>query len=498
MPETPRQADQPAQGAPPLGPERTRYTSPLATRNASAEMQAIWSPARKFGMWRRLWLALAEAEKELGLPITDAQIEAIRSHLDLTEDDFRRAADHERRLRHDVMAHIYALGDAAPEARGIIHLGATSQFVNCNAEILLLRDGLRIVQAKTACVIDSLADFARTWRDLPCLAFTHYQPAQPTTVGKRAALWAHDLALCLARLEATSDSLRLRGAKGATGTQASFLNLFKGDCEKVEALDRLVCEKLGFDPEKRFLLTGQTYPRVVDAFILSDLAALASVISKIAGDIRLLANRRELDEPFGESQVGSSAMPYKQNPMRCERATALARFVMSLAQNPLNTAATQWLERTLDDSANRRLTLPESFLALDGALDLMRNVGAGLVVHEAMVRRNLMEELPFMITENLLMEAASMGRDRQEVHEAIRKHSQAAGQRIKDRGAANDLLERLREEPLLDGVDIDSASDPMNCVGLAPRQVDVFLREIAAPIRERYASDLGPAPEPSV
>lgn len=477
---------------------RSGYVSPLASRNASREMQAVWSDRRRFGLWRRLWLALAEAEAELGLPISPGQIAELRAHLEPTDAEIDAAAAHERRLRHDVMAHVHALGDAAPGARPIIHLGATSQFVNCNAETLLQRDALDLVCVKVARVIDSFASFAERRRATPTLAFTHYQPAQPTTVGRRAAGWAYDLSLCLDRLEWTRDSLRLRGAKGATGTQASFLALFDGDAAKVERLDALVCEKLGFTADGRHTLTNQTYPRVCDAFVLSDLAATASVIHKICNDIRLLCNRKELDEPFGDAQIGSSAMPYKQNPMRCERATGLARFVMSLAHNALDTAATQWLERTLDDSANRRLSLPESFLALDGCLDLLHNVAGGLVVHEAAARANLLAELPFLASENLMMAAVRLGRDRQEVHEAIRRHARAAGAVVKDEGAPNDLLDRLRGEPLLAGVDLGAELDPARYVGLAPEQVDKFISEVAAPIRSRYAARLAPAPEPSV
>jgi len=479
-------------------PAPETYISPLSERFASREMQALWSPARKFGSWRRLWLALAEVEQELGLPITDEQIGQIRDHLDLTEADLARAKDHERRLRHDVMAHVHALADVAPAARPIIHLGATSQFVNCNTEILQIRDALDLVCAKIARCIDALADQATAWRDLPTLAFTHYQPAQPTTVGKRFCLWAYDLALCLERLERTRADLRLRGAKGATGTQASFLALFDGDAAKVERLDRMLAEKLGFSAGARHIVTGQTYPRIVDAFVLADLAAVAAASHKIATDIRLLANRKEIDEPFGESQIGSSAMPYKRNPMRCERICGLARFVMSLQQNALQTAAVQWLERTLDDSSNRRLSLPESFLALDGALDLLHNVAGGLEVHTALVRANLMAELPFMTTENLMMEAVRQGQDRQEVHEAIRRHSQKAGQRVKDQGLDNDLIERLTAEPLLADVDVEGLMDPMAYVGLAPSQVDAFVKEIAAPIRRTYSDQLGPAGEPGV
>jgi len=474
------------------------YVSPLATRNASAEMQAIWSPRRKFETWRRLWLALAESQRELGLPISESQIEQLRSHLSVTDEDITGASEHESRLRHDVMAHVHALGDAAPEARPIIHLGATSQFVNCNTELILLRESLGLVAIKLARVIDALCDFAVAFRDLPVLAFTHYQPAQPTTLGKRGATWAADLALTLERVERTRDDIRLRGAKGATGTQASFLELFEGDAEKVERLDALIAERLGFDAERRYALTGQTYPRVVDAFVLSELACVASVIHKLCNDVRLMANRKELDEPFADAQIGSSAMPYKRNPMRCERATGLCRFVMSLTHNAYDTCATQWLERTLDDSANRRLSLPESFLALDGALDLAHNVAAGFDVHVATVRANLMAELPFLATENLMMAAVKLGRDRQDVHEAIRRHSRAAAGVVKDEGKPNDLIDRLRAEPLMSGVDLDELLDPMRYVGLAPAQVDRFVESVARPIRERYRADLAPAAEPSV
>lgn len=493
-------ADPPPPPASPMDdrPAPEGYVSALSERFASREMQAIWSPSRKFGSWRRLWLALAECERDLGLPITEAQVEAIRAHLEVTEGDLARAREHERSLRHDVMAHVHALADVAPEARPIIHLGATSQFINCNTETLQLRDALELVCVKTAQVIDALADDATAWRDLPTLALTHYQPAQPTTVGKRCAMWAYDLSLCLERLEWTTASLRLRGVKGATGTQASFLELFDGDASKVEALDRMLCERLGFDADRRHVVTGQTYPRVVDAFVLGDLAALAAACHKIATDIRLLAGRKEIDEPSGEAQIGSSAMPYKRNPMRSERACGLARFVMSLAQNPLHTAATQWLERTLDDSSNRRLSLPEAFLAMDGTLDLLHNIAAGMEVHTALVRANLLAELPFLATENLMMAAVRAGADRQQVHEAIRRHSREAGRRVKDEGLENNLIERLRGEPLLSGVDVDALLDPMAYVGMAPRQVDAFVREVAEPIRERYGSRLGPAGEPGV
>jgi adenylosuccinate lyase len=469
------------------------YQSPLETRYASSEMREIWSAQKKFSTWRRIWLALAEAQQQLGLHITDEQIAELRAHLD--DIDFDAAAEYERKLRHDVMAHVHALGDLAPAARPIIHLGATSQDVGCNTDLIIMRDALQLIAAKTARVIDALGRFAIEYRDLPTLGFTHYQPAQPTTVGKRATLWAYDLALALEDVEHRLDTLRFKGMKGATGTQASYLALFDGDERKVEKLDCLVAEKLDWPPEMRFSVVGQTYPRVLDAQVLSTLAVIASAIHKCATDIRLLANRKEIEEPFEESQIGSSAMAYKRNPMRCERATGMARFVMALAQNPLNTAATQWLERTLDDSSNRRLALPEAFLALDGVLDVMHNVCSGLVVYEKTIRANLMAELPFMASENLLMAAVRAGADRQEAHEVVRQHSQAAAQQVKEHGGENDLLDRLREEPIFAGIDFDEVLDPLAYVGRAPEQVDRFIADVVEPVRKRYAEELGAVSE---
>ena len=451
-------------------------------------MREVWSDQRKFTTWRRLWLALAETQKELGLDISDAQIDELRAHLD--DIDYDAAAKYEAELRHDVMAHVHALGDVAPNARPIVHLGATSQFVNCNTELLQLRDALKLVAAKLARAIDALATFAERYRDLPTLGFTHYQPAQPTTVGKRATLWAYDLVLALEDVEHRLDALRFRGVKGTTGTQASFVALFDGDDATIDRLDESVTKKMGWPVDKRFAVTGQTYPRIVDAQILGSLASAAAAVHKCATDIRLLANRKELEEPFGTKQIGSSAMAYKRNPMRCERACGLARFVMSLAQNPLMTAATQWLERTLDDSGNRRLALPEAFLALDGTLDIVHNVASGLVVYEATIRANLLAELPFMASENIMMAAVRKGADRQEAHEVIRMHSQAAAQRVKNEGAANDLLERLAGESMFDGIDLESVLDPAAFVGRAPQQVDAFIRDVVAPIRKRYADAL--------
>ncbi len=473
-----------------------RYESPLSSRNASAAMQLIWSPKRKFTTWRRLWLALAESEKELGLPIREDQVAQLREHLD--DIDFDAAAVYEKKLRHDVMAHIYALGDIAPLARPIIHLGATSQFVVCNTELLQLRDGLRLLAVKLANVIDQLATFAVLYRDLPTLAFTHYQPAQPTTVGKRACLWAHDLSLALEEIEYRIESLRFRGVKGTTGTQASFLELFEGlglapgeAHDRCDQLDRLVTQKMGWDPDRRFAVTGQTYPRVVDGMVIASLASAAAVCAKFATDIRLLANRKEIEEPFETNQVGSSAMPYKRNPMRCERICGLSRFVIGLTQVPFTTAAEQWFERTLDDSSTRRLSLPEPFLALDGVLDIMMNVTSGLVVYRKTIEKNLAAELPAMASENLMMAAVRAGADRQAIHEVILHHAKEAGARVKSEGAENDLLERLKKEPAFASIDIAAVLNPLQFVGRSPQQVDAFVRDVVEPIRARYANQLG-------
>ncbi len=476
------------------------YVSPLASRNASARMQAIWSPRYKFTTWRRLWLALAEAEQELGLPITDKQIEQIRLHLD--DIDYHKAGEYEKQFRHDVMAHIHALGDVAPDARPIIHLGATSQFVNCNTELLQIRDAFELVAEKLAVAVHQLADFAEQHRALPTLAFTHFQPAQPTTVGKRAALWAQDLTIALHEVEHRISTLRFRGVKGTTGTQASFLALFGGDTpgahDKIEQLERLVTQKMGWHEDKRWPVTGQTYPRVVDGLVSSTLATVAAAAAKFATDLRLLANRKELEEPFEPGQIGSSAMAYKRNPMRCERICGLSRFVIGMAATPFITAADQWLERTLDDSSARRLTLPEPFLAIDGILDLLINVSAGLVVYEKRIAANLAAELPFMASENLMMAAVKLGRDRQEVHEVVRRCSQAAAMHVKKEGAPNDLLDRLSREPVFEGVDITAALQPERFIGRAPEQVDSFIEQVVVPIRKRFATALNYEPELNV
>ncbi|MDF1809286.1 MAG: adenylosuccinate lyase [Phycisphaerales bacterium] len=496
------------------------YTSPLAARNASPEMCKIWSPRHKFTTWRKIWLAVAEAQQACGLDITDEQLDEMRAHIEVTDEDMVLAAKYERELRHDVMAHVHVYGDRCPSARGIIHLGCTSQDVVCNGDLLALNEARNLIIEKLERAIYGLGIEADKTKEIPTLGFTHYQPAQPTTVGRRFAGWAYDLSLFEDRMSTGYPLADMRGLRGATGTQASFLKLFDNDSERVDLLEFKFLAALGelgygdgvnaepsqlckeFDEalsenplseiarQATFDLTGQTYPRVYDTMILADLASVASVLHKIATDIRLLSNRKEIDEPFGKSQIGSSAMPYKRNPMKCERICGLTRFVMNLVGNAYDTAATQWLERTLDDSSNRRLSLPEAFLALDGALDLMHTVADGLIVNEAMVKRNLMAELPFMATENIMMEAVKLGRDRQDVHEAIRVHSMAAGQVVKQEGKDNDLLDRLKSEPLLEGIDIDSHLDPMAYIGRSVEQTERFIKEVVEPMRERYSDEL--------
>jgi adenylosuccinate lyase len=464
------------------------YVSPLSQRNASKEMLSIWSPRRRFSTWRKVWLALAEAQHDLGLPVTREQVEAIRGKVAITDEEIKRAIEHERKIKHDVMSHVHALGESAPIAKGIVHLGMTSQDVACNADLIILRESLELVVLKLARVIDALGAFAEKHRDLPTLGLTHYQPAQPTTVGRRAAGWGYDLSICMTRIESTLHHLKLRGLKGATGTQASFLALLENQPGKVDQLEAAFVRKLGWPSNLVQDLTGQTYSRVVDALIISDLAATAAVCHKMATDIRLACGKKELDEPFGESQVGSSAMPYKQNPMRCERACGLARFVMSLVHDPLETAATQWFERTLDDSSNRRLVLPEAFLALDSVLDLMHSVTSGLVVHALHVKNHLTAELPFMILENIMMAAVKAGKDRQEVHEVLRRHATAAARRVKEQALPNDLASRLESEPVLHGVKIEQLMDPMLYVGRAREQVDKFLADVVASVRKGYST----------
>ena len=460
-----------------------RYDNPLTSRYASSEMSALFSDQRRFSTWRRLWVVLAEAERELGLPISEQQIAELRAHTD--DIDFDKAAAYERKLRHDVMAHVHAYGDLCPAARPIIHLGATSCYVTDNTDLILIREGLHLTARRLAAVIDRLARFAADHRGLACLGYTHLQPAQPTTVGKRACLWAYDLALDLAEVEHRLATLAARSVKGTTGTQASFLALFGGDHAKVRALERRVAEKLGFATS--YAVTGQTYTRKVDSQVLDVLSGIAQSAHKIATDLRLLASRKEIEEPFEADQIGSSAMAYKRNPMRSERVCGLARFVISLQSSAANTAAVQWMERTLDDSANRRLVIPQAFLAADAILILLENVASGLVVYPRVIARNLREELPFMATENLLMAAVQAGGDRQELHERIRRHSQDAARAVKEEGRANDLLDRLAADPAFAQVNVSSALDPAHFVGRAPQQVDEFVAEVVEPIRRRYA-----------
>jgi adenylosuccinate lyase len=470
------------------------YQNPLNTRYASREMSALWSDQRKHSTWRRLWVALAEAERELGLNISEAQIAELRSHID--DIDFAAAARYEKELRHDVMAHVHTYRDLCPTAGGIIHLGATSCYVTDNTELIQMRESLRILRRRLVQVIDRLADFALRHRDLPCLGFTHLQPAQPTTVGKRATLWCHDLVLDLEEVEHRLATLKFRGAKGTTGTQATFLTLFQGDHAKVVELDRRVAEKMGFDAT--YPVTGQTYSRKVDSQLLATLSGIGQSAHKAGSDLRLLQSRKELEEPFESQQIGSSAMAYKRNPMRAERMCALGRFAMSLAANGDQTAATQWMERTLDDSANRRLVIPQAFLATDAILILLENVASGLVVYPNVIARNLVEELPFMASENLLMAAVAAGGDRQDLHERIRRHSLDAARAVKQEGRPNDLLDRLAKDPAFAKVDVSAAMEPAQFVGRAPEQVDEFIVAVVEPIRKRYAGQRGLSSEVKV
>jgi adenylosuccinate lyase len=464
-----------------------RYVNPLTERYASSEMSYIFSARFKFGNWRRLWLALAESERELGLEIGEEALADLRAHLD--DVDLERAAELEAELRHDVMAHVHHLGEQAPAARGIIHLGATSAFVGDNTDLIQHRDALILVRRRLIGVIAALSSFARQHRALPTLGFTHFQPAQPTTVGKRATLWLQDLLLDLEEIEFRLETLRFRGVRGTTGTQASFLDLFDGDHAKVEALNQRVAERMGF--ANVYGVTGQTYSRKVDFAQLSTLAAVAQSASKIAHDIRLLSHLKEIEEPFEEHQIGSSAMAYKRNPMRSERITALARHAITLIMDPAFTAATQWFERTLDDSANKRIAVPEAYLTSDAILLILHNVVSGLVVYPEMIRRRLLEELPFMATENLMMRSVRRGGDRQELHEKVRRHALAAGERVKMHGLDNDLLERIAADPAF-GVtraELDEEMQPERFVGRAPEQVDQFLTEWVEPVLQRYQAE---------
>lgn len=454
-------------------------------------MSQIWSAQKKHSTWRRLWVALAESQHEMGLPVTREQVESLRAAVD--DIDFEYAAREEKKRRHDVMAHVHTYGERCPDALSIIHLGATSCFVTDNSELIMIRESLEQIRKRLVAVIDQLAKFAAEYRELPCLGFTHLQPAQPTTVGKRATLWCYDLILDLEEIEYRIEKLRFRGVKGTTGTQATFLQLFKGDHAKVDELDRRVTEKMGF--KDRYAVTGQTYSRKVDAQVLSALSGIGQSAHKAGNDVRILQNRKELEEPFEKHQIGSSAMAYKRNPMRSERMCSLARFAISLTANAEDTAATQWMERTLDDSANRRLSLPQSFLAIDAVLILYRNIVDGMVVYPKVIEKHLNEELPFMATEEFLMAGVEAGGDRQDLHERIRVHSQDAGAEVKVNGGQNDLIERLQKDPAFAGCDLASALDARKYIGRAPEQVDAFVAEIVDPVRQRYQADLNQSVE---
>ena len=465
------------------------YESPLNSRYASREMKYIFSPDFKFRTWRKLWIALAESEQELGLPITDEQIAELKAHAD--DINYDVAEKREREVRHDVMSHVYAYGVQCPKAKGIIHLGATSCYVGDNTDVIIMTEGLKLIRKKMVNLIDRLAKFADEYKTMPCLAFTHFQPAQPTTVGKRASLWLMDLLMDFSALEFQLSQMRLLGSKGTTGTQASFMELFEGDTEKVVALDRKIAEKMGFSSV--FPVSGQTYPRKLDSQVLFVLSGVAQSAHKFSNDLRLLQHLKEIEEPFEAHQIGSSAMAYKRNPMRSERIASLARYVIADATNPAVTAATQWFERTLDDSANKRISIPEAFLATDAILELYINIVSGLVVYPKMIEKRLNDELPFMATENILMAAVKKGGDRQELHERIRQHSMAAGKVVKVEGKPNDLLERIAADPAF-GMTIEELRAelvPQNFVGRAPQQVAQFLQNDVQPILDRYRDLLG-------
>ncbi len=466
-----------------------RYVSPLSERYASREMQYIFSPDMKFCTWRKLWIALAQTEQELGLPITDEQIEELKAHAE--DINYEVARGREREVRHDVMSHVYAYGVQCPKAKGIIHLGATSCYVGDNTDIIVMREALLLVKKKLVNVLSELSSFAAAYKDLPTLAFTHFQPAQPTTVGKRATLWMQEFCLDLEDLNYVLSTLKLLGSKGTTGTQASFLELFDGDMEKVNAVDPMIAAKMGFDA--CYPVSGQTYSRKVDTRVLNVLAGIAASATKMAGDIRLLQHLKEVEEPFEKGQIGSSAMAYKRNPMRSERIASLARYVIVDALNPAVTSATQWFERTLDDSANKRLSVPEGFLAIDGILDLCLNVVDGLVVYPKVIEKRLRSELPFMATENIMMDAVKKGGDRQVLHERIRELSMEAGRRVKEEGGENNLLELIAKEPLFMTTpeELAHTMEPSFYVGCAPAQTDAFLKDVIAPILEENKELLG-------
>ena len=465
------------------------YQSPLSERYASKEMQYIFSQDMKFRTWRRLWIALAETEKELGLPITEEQIEELKAHAE--DINYEVAKAREKEVRHDVMSHVYAYGVQCPKAKGIIHLGATSCYVGDNTDIIVMTEALKLIKKKLVNVMSELADFADKYKAQPTLAFTHFQPAQPTTVGKRATLWLEEFSLDLEDLEHVLSTMKLLGSKGTTGTQASFLELFDGDQEKIDKIDPMIAEKMGF--AECYPVSGQTYSRKVDTRVLNVLAGIAASAHKMSNDIRLLQHLKEVEEPFEKSQIGSSAMAYKRNPMRSERIASLSRYVMIDALNPAITSATQWFERTLDDSANKRLSVPEGFLATDGILDLCLNVVDGLVVYPKVIEKRLMSELPFMATENIMMDAVKAGGDRQELHERIRELSMEAGRNVKVEGKENNLLELIAADSAfnLSLEDLQKTMDPAKYVGRSKEQVDAFLEKVIRPILEANKELLG-------
>lgn len=467
--------------------DREHYISPFSTRYASDEMQYIFSERFKFGTWRRLWIALAKAEKKLGLDITDEQIAELEANKDNI--NFEVAEEREKVVRHDVMSHVYAYGKQCPLAEGIIHLGATSCYVGDNTDIIILREASNIILKKAVQVIKNLSRFAEKYKSLPCLAYTHLQPAQLTTMGKRATLWINELCYDVANLEFQLSRLKLLGSKGTTGTQASFMELFSGDEEKVKELERLIAGEMGFDGCVE--VSGQTYSRKTDAYFLSVLSGFAQSAYKFSNDMRILQSFEEMEEPFEKNQIGSSAMPYKRNPMRCERISSLARYVIADAVNPAMTAGTQWFERTLDDSANKRISVAEAFLAVDAILNIYINVTSSLVVYDKVITRRVMEKLPFMATENIMMECVKRGGNRQELHEALRVHSQSAASKVKLEGGTNDLIDRIAADPLfpITKEEIIEKLDPKEYIGRCPSQVDEFLKDVVSPIIEKYGKE---------
>lgn len=466
-----------------------RYVSPLSERYASKEMQYIFSPDKKFRTWRRLWIALAETEKELGLDITQEQIDELKANADNINYDV--AKEREKKVRHDVMSHVYAYGQQCPKAKGIIHLGATSCYVGDNTDIIVMTEALRLVKKKLVNVLDELAQFADTYKDLPTLAFTHFQPAQPTTVGKRATLWMQEFCLDLEDLDHVLDGMKLLGSKGTTGTQASFMELFDGDQKVIDMIDPMIAKKMGF--KECYPVSGQTYSRKVDTRVCNVLAGIAASAHKMSNDIRLLQHLKEVEEPFEKNQIGSSAMAYKRNPMRSERIASLSRYVMTEALNPAMTSAVQWFERTLDDSANKRLSIPEAFLAIDGVLDLCLNVVDGLVVYPKVIEKRLMSELPFMATENIMMDAVKAGGDRQEIHEKIRRLSMEAGKNVKMEGGENNLLDLIAADGTfgLTKEELEACMEPSKYIGRAPEQVVAFLSKVVLPIMDENRELLG-------